>query len=109
MVYESKECALYTNYIFSGLTTNELSRIIKDYILINSSLSGVYHVAVNPISKFKLLTLVAEIYNLKININKDDSVKMDRSLYKKIFEDTGYIAPSWPELISRMNRERVLI
>ena len=100
-----KECALYTNYIFSGLTTNELSRIIKDYILINSSLSGVYHVAANPISKFKLLTLVAEIYNLKININKDDSVKMDRSLsQKKFFEDTGYIAPSCPELISRMNR-----
>ena len=80
-----KECALYTNYIFSGLTTNELSRIIKDYILINSSLSGVYHVAANPISKFKLLTLVAEIYNLKININKDDSVKMDRSLSQKKF------------------------
>ena len=100
-----KTCSLYTDYIFSGLTTNELSRVMKDYILTNTKLSGLYHVAANPISKYDLLSMVSEIYNLKITINKDDSVKMDRSLSQKnFFEDTGYISPSWPELIEKMKR-----
>lgn len=100
-----KECSLYNNYIFSGLTTNELSRITKDYILPYSKLSGIYHIAANPISKYALLSMVADIYNLKININKDDSVKMNRSLsQKKFYMETGYIPPSWAELIERMKK-----
>jgi len=100
-----KECSLYNNYIFSGLTTNELSRITKDYILPNSKLSGIYHIAANPISKYELLSMVADIYNLKITINKDDSVKMNRSpSQKKFYMETGYMPPSWAELIERMKK-----
>lgn len=100
----------YTNAIFSGLPTIELSRVIRDYVMPNHNLTGLYHVAAQPIDKYNLLKLVAEIYNKKIIIAPDNSVRIDRSLCAKRFEEqTGYIAPTWPILIERMHQSKKLI
>ncbi|WDR02354.1 sugar nucleotide-binding protein [Devosia algicola] len=45
----------YTNAIFSGLPTCELSRVVRDHVLNHPDLHGVYHVAAAPIAKFALL------------------------------------------------------
>jgi len=55
----------YAKAIFSGLPTVELARVIKDYVLPNPSLHGLYHVSAEPIDKFSLLRLVADIYGKK--------------------------------------------
>jgi len=47
------------------LPTVELARVIKDYVLPNPSLHGLYHVSAEPIDKFSLLRLVADIYGKK--------------------------------------------
>ncbi|MCC8467248.1 MAG: SDR family oxidoreductase, partial [Rickettsia endosymbiont of Eriopis connexa] len=49
--------------IYSGFPTVELARIIRDFVLPNKELHGIYHVASKPINKLELLKLVAEIYN----------------------------------------------
>jgi dTDP-4-dehydrorhamnose reductase len=98
-----KEANLYSNYIFSGITTNEFALIIREYILNNADLEGIYHIASSPISKYDLLKLVSEKYHLKNTIIKDDSVKIDRSLSAlKFLKDTGYSAPTWQKLIQNM-------
>ena len=100
---KQKNCRGYNNYIFSGLTTNELTRIIRDYILNKPLLYGLYNVSGYPISKYDLLKLISKKYNLKIKFVKDESVKINRVLLsKKFYKDTGYKKLAWPKLIDIM-------
>lgn len=93
----------YRRAIFSGLPTVELSRVVRDIVLPQSALSGLYHVAAAPIAKYDLLKLVANIYGKKIEIEPDDLVVIDRSLNAERFSEvTGYVAPPWPELVAQM-------
>ncbi|CAM8354568.1 dTDP-4-dehydrorhamnose reductase family protein [Candidatus Methylopumilus planktonicus] len=93
----------YTRAVFSGLPTVELFNVVRDAVLPNPELRGLYHVAALPISKYDLLKLVADIYGKNIEIVPDDKIVIDRSLNANRFRlATGYIAPPWNELINRM-------
>lgn len=93
----------YRRVIFSGLPTVEISRIVRDFVIPHPELSGVFHVASDPIAKHDLLQLVAREYGKSTRIEADDSVVLDRSLVADRFRDaTGYVAPDWPELVRRM-------
>lgn len=93
----------YTKAIFSGLPTVELARVVREVVLPMPELSGLYHVASAPIAKYDLLKLIADVYGKKIEIIADDSLVIDRSLNAERFRDaTGYVAPSWQELVKRM-------
>lgn len=97
----------FTKAIFSGLPTVELARVMKDFVIPNPELSGLYHVAAEPIDKFRLLSLVAAQYGKSIEIRPDAALVIDRSLNGARFtEATGYVAPQWPELIRRMHADR---
>lgn len=101
---QKQQCKGYTKAIFSGLPTVALAQIIRDFVIPNPALSGVYHVAAEPISKYDLLSLVADVYGKAINIVPDDHVVIDRSLNAEKFKHaTGYTAPKWPELIKLMH------
>jgi dTDP-4-dehydrorhamnose reductase len=90
--------------IFSGLPTVELAQVVRDFVLPHPEISGVFHVASEPIAKFDLLRMVAEVYGKSIEIVPDDAVVIDRSLNADCFsEATGYVAPPWPELVRRMH------
>jgi dTDP-4-dehydrorhamnose reductase len=93
----------YTKAIFSGLPTIELAHVIRDVVLPQPALRGLYHVAAEPINKFDLLTLVAQSYRKEIEIVADEQLVIDRSLNAQRFRAaTGYVAPAWPELIQKM-------
>jgi dTDP-4-dehydrorhamnose reductase len=93
----------YTRAIFSGLPTVELAKVVGDVVIPRPELFGLYHVAAQPISKFDLLTLIAEIYGKEIEIKAVDEPAIDRSLDAGRFNAaTGYAAPEWRELISNM-------
>jgi dTDP-4-dehydrorhamnose reductase len=94
----------YANAVFSGLPTVELARVMRDYVVPALELHGLYHVAGAPIDKLSLLRLVAETYGKKIEIIPDEQVCIDRSLDSSNFRQaTGYVPPSWTELIKRMH------
>ena len=100
---QEKQCRGYTRAIFSGLPTNVFARVIRDIVIPNQDLSGLYHVAAKPIAKFDLLTILAEVYGKAIDIVPDDQLVIDRSLDATRFNRaTGYTAPDWPELIKAM-------
>lgn len=95
----------YERAIFSGLPTVELARVMRDFIIPRPQLHGVYHVAAQPISKYELLKIVAEVYGKAIQIIPDKRVVIDRSLDAGRFHQaTGYMAPEWRDLIIRMHQ-----
>lgn len=97
----------YAKAIFSGLPTIELARVMKDYVIPNLELHGLYHVSAEPIDKLSLLRIVAEVYNHEIEIKPDEEVCIDRSLDSSRFrEATGYVPPSWSELVRSMHGQR---
>jgi dTDP-4-dehydrorhamnose reductase len=96
-------CSGYSRAIFSGLPTTTLAEIVRDFIIPDSQLSGLYHVGAAPITKFDLLKLIAQVYDKSIEIKGDDHLIIDRSLNcERFYRATGYIAPKWPELIKNM-------
>lgn len=97
----------FARAVFSGLTTNELARVMRDVIIPHPELTGVYHVGAAPIAKLELLRLIASNYEKQIEIVPDESLVVDRSLNSARFTaTTGYVAPSWPDLIAEMHRGR---
>lgn len=97
-------CPGYTRAVFSGLPTVVIGRIIRDFVIPRHDLHGVYHIAAPAISKYDLLTLVAERYGKDIEIVPDDSVVIDRSLVADRFSTaTGFVPDSWPELVETMH------
>lgn len=94
----------FRKVIYSGVPTVELARIIRDYVIPNPEMTGLYHVSSNPISKFDLLKLINDQYGKKIEIEPEDSFKLDRSLDSSRFRFlTGYNPPTWPDLVRRMH------
>lgn len=93
----------FSRAIYSGLPTVELARVIGSVVLPRPDLTGVWQVASEPISKYDLLQLVAAEYGWKGTIERDDVFTIDRSLSSARFAaETGYVAPSWPELVREM-------
>lgn len=101
---QEQQCNGFVKAIYSGLPTAVLAQLVRDVIIPRPDLSGMYHVASKPISKYDLLCLVAEIYGKSIQIIPDGSLMIDRSLNADRFrEATGYVVPEWPELIKAMH------
>lgn len=97
----------YRRAIFSGLPTVELAKIIRDVVIPRPHLHGLYHVSAEPISKFDLLTLVAQVYGKQIEIEPDERLVIDRSLDSSRFRiATGFKPKCWPELVRAMHEFR---
>jgi dTDP-4-dehydrorhamnose reductase len=97
----------FTQAIFSGLPTVELARIIKDFVIPIEDLTGLFNVSSDPISKYELLRMVASVYGKNIDIQEDDSLKIDRSLDSTKFRNaTGYQPPHWRDLVASMHSFR---
>jgi dTDP-4-dehydrorhamnose reductase len=91
----------YKNAIYTGFPTQVLAGIIGDIIKDYPDLSGVYHVASLPISKYDLLVKVRDILRLDIEIEPYDDPRCDRSLNAARFvEATGYHIPGWDAMIA---------
>jgi dTDP-4-dehydrorhamnose reductase len=93
----------FTKAIFSGLPTVEIARLIRDYVMPNPHLHGLYHVSADPINKYDLLKLVADAYGKTIDIEADENFVIDRSLDSSRFRSiTGFQPKPWGELVKSM-------
>lgn len=93
----------YKHALYSGLTTNMLSRIVGDIIQDFPNLRGLYQVTGETISKYDLLTIIQEKFRLNVEVLPDEMVFSDRSMNgHKFKEATGFVAPPWPELVQEL-------
>lgn len=101
---QSGEVNGYTKAIFSGLPTCIIADILEKHILCNTNLKGLYHLSVEPIDKYSLLRLVANIYNKEIIIKKSDDLVINRSLNsERLQKSINFKPPSWNTLIQAMH------
>jgi dTDP-4-dehydrorhamnose reductase len=98
----------YVNAIFSGLPCVELAMIIRDFVLPSNELHGLFHISSEPINKFELLKLIAQVYDLDTHIYPDRSLCINRSLDSSKFSNaTGYRPKKWVDLINQMHTFQV--
>lgn len=96
----------YKRAFYSGVTTNHLAEVVGNIIEFHPSLSGLYHVASQTITKYKLLHLIREAFHLYVEIAPDENFFCNRSLNGERFQRaTGYVCPSWPELIEQLAKD----
>ena len=66
----------YTNHLWNGITCLELSKYIDKVISENNYWTGVQHVhSPTTVSKFELVSMINEIYDLNITINEKTTEK----------------------------------
>lgn len=107
---QTDEVRGFRKAIFSGMPTVEIARIVRDMVIPNPSLRGLYHLSVDPIDKDELLRLVSETYSKDIVITPDDELVIDRSLNSERFRAaTGFGPKPWPELISDMHADYLAV
>jgi dTDP-4-dehydrorhamnose reductase len=98
-----QECKGFKHAIFSGLPSVEFARVVRDLVIPNQSLMGLYHVGAAPIDKLSLLRLIATTYRKTTQIVGYESFRIDRSLNSDRFAlATGYQSATWPQLIEAM-------
>jgi dTDP-4-dehydrorhamnose reductase len=96
----------YRNAIYSGFTTLEMGNIVNNIISNHPKLSGVWQVASQPISKFELLNIINDKFNLDAKIEPFDDFFCNRSLDGSKFSmKTGYDAPSWESMIDAISQD----
>lgn len=96
----------FTKAVFSGLTTRALTEVIRDVVLPDTTLSGLWHVSAEPIDKHTLLTGLARHLGWDIDISPSEELVIDRSLDSSRFrERTGWTPPSWDRMLADLAAE----
>lgn len=72
----------YDKCIYTGLTTIELSNIILKIIKneLIYKMKGIFHISSEKISKYKLLLNFSKKMNMEVCINRNNNIKINRSL-----------------------------
>ena len=96
----------FTRALFSGLTTHALTAVVRDVVMPDASLSGLWHLSADPIDKYTLLTKLAAELGWEVDLAPSDELVIDRSLDSTRFrERTGWAPPSWDEMLAGLARE----
>ena len=103
---KEKEINGFSRVMYSGVTTVYMAKLVADLIDNHKNLSGIYNVASKPISKFELLHLINDNFDLGLIINDDKTVISNKTLNtSKIEKEIGLKPPSWDELIFELKKD----
>lgn len=93
----------YTNAIYTGFTTRAMCGLLAEILERRIDLSGVWHIASAPITKYDLLSRLNGPLDLGITILKNKEFECDRSLDGARFvEETGLSIPSWDDMLTEL-------
>ena len=92
----------FKNAIYTGLTTLELSHVVKRIIEEQPDLVGLFQVASKPISKYELLAKLNVMLNLGLTIEPNTDFYCDRTLDGSEFSGlTNIEIPSWDNMLTK--------
>lgn len=104
---KGKKIKGYSKAMYSGVTTLVVANEIKKIIQKGLKLEGVFQISSQPISKYDLLCLARDNFQLDVEIEKFDNYVSDKTLvcdkYKKA---TGFEPLSWAEMMSDIVQDR---
>ena len=103
---KEKEINGFSRVMYSGVTTVYMARLLANLIDNHKNLSGIYNIASKPISKFELLHLINDNFDLGLIINDYKTVISNKTLNaSKIEKVIGLQPPSWDELIFELKKD----
>jgi dTDP-4-dehydrorhamnose reductase len=89
--------------LFTGLTTNRLAVLVGELIEKFPDLNGLYHVGSETVSKYELLNLMKEAYDIDVEIEPDNTFECRRNLNgDKFIDATGFNCPPWRQMMFDM-------
>jgi dTDP-4-dehydrorhamnose reductase len=96
----------YRKAVFSGLTTREISRVIRMVLEGHPQAWGLYHLSAEPIDKYALLVKLRERLGKSIEIVPVDEPRIDRSLdstrFRRVF---AYRPPAWDAMLEELSAQ----
>ncbi|MBL4774788.1 MAG: SDR family oxidoreductase [Mariprofundus sp.] len=94
----------YTRAIYSGFTTMEMARIIEHVLTSHTDISGLWHVASAPISKYDLLCKLSVLMGRSdIQLLPEPGFFCQRSLDAARFnKKMAYQPPSWDDMLEEL-------
>ena len=91
----------YGHAIYSGLTSQELARLISELLNAKKGITGMFHVSSQPISKLEIINKLNELLNLEIDVIPDSKVQINRSLNSDKFRLATNLTPhNWDQMLS---------
>jgi len=99
----------FNKAIFSGFPTVVLATIVKKIIKESFFKNGLFHLAADPISKYDLLKMINNQYQLNKKITQNNNFICDRSLNPTKFKNNIFqYSYSWKYLIKEMHNDYLL-
>lgn len=100
----------FTKALYTGVSTIEMARVVGDIIEYHPNLSGLYQLSVpDPISKYELLCLAREAYNIDVDITPDDSFEIKPTLNgDALRKKLNLTLPSWPQMMQELAAESTM-
>jgi dTDP-4-dehydrorhamnose reductase len=99
----------FTDVIYSGITSIKMAEIVLIIIKDYPNLSGIFNVSSKPISKFNLLNLWNNTFNVNSTIKVDSSYSSNKNLISdKLFKTIGLEQPNWEELAYQLKVDEQL-
>jgi dTDP-4-dehydrorhamnose reductase len=96
----------FSKAVFSGLTTGALAETIRDAVLPDGALSGLWHVSADPIDKHTLLADLARHLGWDVDLTPVPEPAIDRSLDSTRFRQrTGWTPPGWDKMLEELAGE----
>ena len=106
---KNKKIKGFNKVIYAGITTTKMAEIVLKLIDQYPNLSGVYNISSKPISKFELLKLWNNLFDINANIEIDNNYTSNKNLISDNFYRTiSMEQPDWVELSSQLNIDNLL-
>lgn len=97
----------FARALYSGLSTLTLCELLTTLIEQHPALTGLWQVAGPDISKYDLLRLLDQAFDLQTTIARDETFVCDRRLDGSRFAaEVGFQAPDWPSMVSQLAADR---
>lgn len=82
----------YTNHYWNGITCLQYAKIIEKIINRNAFWSGVRHIySPNTVSKYELIKLISQTYNLNVNANKYETKDTINRSLMSVFNENNLL------------------
>lgn len=102
---QGKEINGFTQHFWNGVTCLQLAEIIYKIIKDNLYWSGVRHIfSPRSVSKYELVNIINEIYNLDIIINPFETEKVDKTLTTVYDTNSVFQIPDLKDQILKLNK-----
>jgi dTDP-4-dehydrorhamnose reductase len=104
-----KEIHGFVNHFWNGVTCLELSKVIYKILNQNVYWSGVRHIfSPKSVSKYELVSMINEVYNLTIKINQFHTEKVDKTLETIYNTNNIFKIPDLNEQINELKKYNII-